>query len=78
MGARHDSEAKRKWYRAWTTIRTIQKHEMPEYMFKQEYVFEYLAFNRVQGRFMPCWMSYPISFRRKIYKMIDEVKKEQK
>ena len=79
MSANRDPDARAKWYRPSTTIRTLKEvYPLPEYMFKNEYVFEYLASLRVQGRFLPDWLSYPVTFRRDMMKLIDEVVAEEK
>ena len=76
MSSRNDPDARAKWYRAWTTIRTMKDVPLPDYMFKEEYLFEYLASNRVNGRFLPCWLSYGTVFRRQIMRLVDNVVSE--
>ena len=79
MDPRKDPEARRKWYRAWTTIRTMQdEHPLPDHMYQDEYIFEYLAANRVLGRFTRDWISYGTVFRREIIRLVDGVVAELK
>ena len=79
MDPRKDPEARRKWYRAWTTIRTIQdQHPLPEHMYRDEYIFEYLAANRVLGRFSREWISYGVVSRRDILRIVDDLMAELK
>lgn len=74
MSARTDLDARAKWYRAWTTVRTMKDvNPLPDYMFREEYVFEYLAANRVLSRFSPDWLSYPVTVRREVLQMVDRV-----
>lgn len=78
MDPRKDPDARRKWYRAWTTIRTIQGHcPLPGHMYRDEYIFEYLAANRVLGRFSKDWISYGTVARRDILRLVAELKAEE-
>lgn len=79
MDPRKDPDARRKWYRAWTTIRTMQDgHPLPDHMYRDEYIFEYLASNRVLDRITSSWMSYGTVFRREIMQHVDKVVAELK
>lgn len=80
MDPRKDPDARRKWYRAWTAVRTWYDidQDPPQYIYQNEYLFEYLASNRVAGRFLPCWLSYGVKTRREIMRLVDGVVAELK